>query len=172
MPKRCRQLSEGLAQGPCVVGRVGFEPVTRQTQGTELSHHSPQMLDCVYPFNNCVLLFLHFATKVMEFVDNSVTLYSFNLLFCGDDDDNGWFVGWNNSSASKASAAATTAFSWTAWDAPSSDGDAPSSNETAHAWSAACWSPSFSGICCTCFAARISTSVDESSFIKWKCSTI
>ena len=28
-------MNEGLAQGPCVVARVGFEPATLGTQGTE-----------------------------------------------------------------------------------------------------------------------------------------
>ena len=34
-------MSEGLAQGSYVVARVGFEPATFQTQGTELTTEPP-----------------------------------------------------------------------------------------------------------------------------------
>jgi len=32
-------VSEGLAQGPYMAAGEGFEPMTLQAQGTELSHH-------------------------------------------------------------------------------------------------------------------------------------
>ena len=45
MPKRQQAIvSEGLAQGPYVVARVGFEPATLQTQDTEPRQHAPQQL--------------------------------------------------------------------------------------------------------------------------------
>jgi len=34
-------MSEGLAQGPYMVAKVGFEPATLQTQGTELTTEPP-----------------------------------------------------------------------------------------------------------------------------------
>ena len=43
-PKRLRHLvSEKLAQGPYMAARVGFEPTTLRTEGTE-SHHCPLIL--------------------------------------------------------------------------------------------------------------------------------
>jgi len=36
--------SEGLAQGPYVVDRVGFEPATFRTQGTEPAKGSVQVV--------------------------------------------------------------------------------------------------------------------------------
>jgi len=35
--------SEGLAQGPYVAARVGFEPATLRTQGTEPTNESPHI---------------------------------------------------------------------------------------------------------------------------------
>ena len=38
-------MSEELAQGPYVAARVGFEPATYRTQGTEpLRHHTMDLL--------------------------------------------------------------------------------------------------------------------------------
>ena len=35
--------SEGLAQGPYVAARVGFEPATLRTQGTEPTNEPPHI---------------------------------------------------------------------------------------------------------------------------------
>jgi len=35
--------SEGLAQGPYVVARVGFKPATLRTEGTELNTEPPRL---------------------------------------------------------------------------------------------------------------------------------
>ena len=41
--------SEGLAQGPCVVARVGFEPMTLRTKGGEstMCHHAPLLVTVI-----------------------------------------------------------------------------------------------------------------------------
>ena len=56
--------SEGLAQGPYVVARVGFEPVTLLMQGTELTTEPPlervKTIPCCGFFNLIIgLLFLN-----------------------------------------------------------------------------------------------------------------
>src|SRR6218665_3184388 len=47
--------SKGLAQGPYVQARVGFEPATLQTQGTELTTEPPRSFG--FKFINSVLSF-------------------------------------------------------------------------------------------------------------------
>ena len=37
--------SEGLAQGPCVVARVGFEPTTLRTKGIESTNEPPRPIN-------------------------------------------------------------------------------------------------------------------------------
>ena len=56
-------MSEGLAQGPYMVARVGFEPATFWTQAPNLplSHHAPHIL-CIDRFFECLCVCVHFET--------------------------------------------------------------------------------------------------------------
>jgi len=44
--------SEGLAQGPYVAARVGFETATLWTKGGEMSHHTPQYFEGTLQIQN------------------------------------------------------------------------------------------------------------------------
>jgi len=74
-------VSEGLAQGPYVVARVGLEPVTLQTQGTEIATTPHIVANTATAGSNIHLQTLHFYVNCLV-EDSSWNVHRIYLLVC------------------------------------------------------------------------------------------